>query len=210
MEIYFPPQYVAQEDLEQFDKVGKGKYTLGLGQKNMSFVNDREDIASMSLTCVKNLLVKNGVHPSRVGRLEVGTETLLDKAKSVKTQLMSLFRASGNHDVEGVTTINACYGSTAALFNTFAWVESSSWDGRLGVVVSADIAVYPKGPARPTGGAGVICFLIGRNASIIMEPVRSSFVDHEYDFYKPNPRKYFPSKLKVVATDWPNEINEYR
>jgi hypothetical protein len=31
MEIYFPAQFVAQEDLEVFDKVGKGKYTVGLG-----------------------------------------------------------------------------------------------------------------------------------------------------------------------------------
>jgi hydroxymethylglutaryl-CoA synthase len=31
MEIYFPNQYVAQEDLEVFDKCGKGKYTIGLG-----------------------------------------------------------------------------------------------------------------------------------------------------------------------------------
>ena len=31
IEIYFPPTYVAQEDLEKFDKVGAGKYTIGLG-----------------------------------------------------------------------------------------------------------------------------------------------------------------------------------
>jgi hydroxymethylglutaryl-CoA synthase len=106
----------------------------------------------------------------------VGTETLLDKAKSLKTILMSLFK--GNHDIEGVTSINACYGSTNALFNTFNWMESRSWDGRYGIVVSSDIAVYPKGPARPTGGAGVICFLLGRNAPITLEPVRSTFIDN--------------------------------
>lgn len=102
---------------------------------------------------------------------------------------MSLFRDSGNFDVEGVTSINACYGSTNALFNTFNWIESSSWDGRLGIVISADIAVYPKGNARPTGGAGAIGFLIGRGAPIVIEPVRASYVDHQYDFYKPNPCK---------------------
>jgi hydroxymethylglutaryl-CoA synthase len=31
IEIYFPPTYVAQEDLEVFDKCGAGKYTIGLG-----------------------------------------------------------------------------------------------------------------------------------------------------------------------------------
>jgi len=91
---------------------------------------------------------------------------------------MSFFKASGNHDVEGITSVNACYGSTNALFNTFNWIESSAWDGRLGVVVSSDIAVYPKGPARPTGGAGVICFLIGPNAPILIEPIRATFIDN--------------------------------
>lgn len=30
----------------------------------------------------------------------------------------------GNTDVEGVTSYNACYGGSAALFNSVAWVES--------------------------------------------------------------------------------------
>ena len=42
----------------------------------------------------------------------------------------------------------------------------------------SDIAVYKKGPARPTGGAGCIALLVGPNAPITVEPVRSTFVDH--------------------------------
>jgi hydroxymethylglutaryl-CoA synthase len=67
---------------------------------------------------------------SSIGYLEVGTETIIDKSKSVKTVVMQLFEESGNHDVEGIDTTNACYGGTAALFNALAWVESSSWDGK--------------------------------------------------------------------------------
>lgn len=57
----------------------------------MACVNDREDINSISLTCLRNLLKKNNIKPEQIGRLEVGTETLLDKSKSVKTVLMTLF-----------------------------------------------------------------------------------------------------------------------
>jgi len=63
MEIYFPSTYVAQEDLEVYDKVSKGKYTIGLGQLAMACVNDREDIASISLTCLNNLFQKYGINP---------------------------------------------------------------------------------------------------------------------------------------------------
>lgn len=74
----------------------------------------------------------------------MGTETLIDKSKSTKTVLMSLFEDCGNDDIEGVTTVNACYGGTAALLNAVAWVESSGWDGRYAIVVAADIAVYAE------------------------------------------------------------------
>ena len=100
--------------------------------------------------------------------MEVGTETILDKSKSVKSVLMQLF--GDNTDIEGIDTTNACYGGTAALFNALSWVESSSWDGRLAIVVAADIAVYASGSARPTGGAGAMAMLVGPNAPLVIEP----------------------------------------
>lgn len=63
VEIYFPATYVDQTDLEVFDKAQKGKYTVGLGQLKMAFVNDREDVNSISLTCVQNLLRKYNINP---------------------------------------------------------------------------------------------------------------------------------------------------
>ena len=105
----------------------------------------------------------------RIGRLEVGTETIIDKSKSVKTVLMQLFEPSGNSDVEGVDTTNACYGGTSALLNAVNWIHSPFWDGRFALVVCGDIAVYPSGPARPTGGAGAIAMLIGPNAPITID-----------------------------------------
>ena len=130
MEVYFPSTYVDQGKLEIFDGVGQGKYTIGLGQKKMSFCEDQEDINSLCLTVVKGLLEKNKIDPQNVGRLEVGSETLIDKSKSIKTVLMQLFEDSGNANIEGIDTTNACYGGTAALFNALNWIESSSWDGK--------------------------------------------------------------------------------
>ena len=156
----------------------------------MACINDREDINSISLTCLRNLFKNRNIKPSEIGRLEVGTETLLDKSKSLKTILMSLFES--NNDVEGVTSVNACYGSTNALFNSINWVQSDSWDGRLAVVISSDVAAYPKGNARPTGGVGAIAMVIGPNASIVFDKVRSSYMEHQYDFYKPNPFSEYP------------------
>lgn len=141
MELYFPSQYVDQAELEQFDGVPSGKYTVGLGQTRMGFCSDREDINSLCLTVVQRLMERNGLSYDSVGRLEVGTETIIDKSKSVKTVIMQLFEDSGNTDVEGIDTTNACYGGTAALFNAVNWVESSSWDGELTNLCRMDFAI---------------------------------------------------------------------
>ncbi|KAK2586161.1 hypothetical protein KPH14_001428 [Odynerus spinipes] len=193
IEIYFPAQYVDQTELEVHDGVSPGKYTIGLGQSKMGFCNDREDINSLCLTVVHRLLDRYSIEPREIGRLEVGTETIIDKSKSVKSVLMQLFEPSGCTDIEGVDCTNACYGGTAALFNAVSWVESSAWDGRLALVVAADSAVYAPGNARPTGGAGAIAMIVGPDAPIIFDRgLRASCMQHAYDFYKPDLRSEYP------------------
>jgi len=151
------------------------------------------DIYSMALTTVSSLLRKYEIDPASIGRLEVGTETLLDKSKSVKTILMQLFEPCGNTNVEGVDTVNACYGGTNAFFNTVNWLESSAWDGRDAIVVAGDIALYKKGAARPTGGAGCVAILLGPDAPVVVEPgLRSTYIKHAYDFYKPDLTSEYP------------------
>nr|WLF00988.1 hydroxymethylglutaryl-CoA synthase [Santalum album] len=193
IDIYFPPTCVQQEALEAHDGASKGKYTIGLGQDCMAFCTEVEDVISMSMTVVKSLLEKYGIDPRKIGRLEVGSETVIDKSKSIKTFLMQMFEECGNTDIEGVDSTNACYGGTAALFNCVNWVESSSWDGRYGLVVCTDSAVYAEGPARPTGGAAAIAMLIGPDAPIAFESkFRGSHMAHAYDFYKPNLASEYP------------------
>ena len=151
------------------------------------------DIYSMALTTVSSLLKKYSIDPKSIGRMEVGTETILDKSKSCKSVLMQLFSPSGNHSIEGVDTVNACYGGTNALFNSINWIESSAWDGRDAIVCAGDIALYKKGNARPTGGAGCVAMLIGPDAPLVFEPgMRGTYMQHVYDFYKPDLTSEYP------------------
>lgn len=188
MSVYIPRTAVAHADLEVFDGVPTGKYTIGLGQVHMAFVTDCEDVVSLALTAVDDLVRAYNISYRDIGRLEVGTETVIDKSKSIKSSLMQLFEESGNFEVEGLDNTNACYGGTAALFNTAAWLESSAWDGRFGIVVTTDIAVYDKGPARATGGAGAVAMLLGRGPEVCIrfeKGLRSTRMEHTYDFFKP-------------------------
>ncbi|XP_047583943.1 hydroxymethylglutaryl-CoA synthase, mitochondrial [Lutra lutra] len=193
LEVYFPAQYVDQTDLEKFNNVEAGKYTVGLGQTHMGFCSVQEDINSLCLTVVQRLMERTQLPWDSVGRLEVGTETIIDKSKAVKTVLMELFQDSGNTDIEGIDTTNACYGGTASLFNAANWIESSSWDGRYAMVVCGDIAVYPSGNARPTGGAGAVAMLVGPKAPLALERgLRGTHMENVYDFYKPDAATEYP------------------
>lgn len=193
MQVYFPSSYVTQEDLETANGASKGKYTIGLGQETMAFTGDLEDINSIALSVVQSLLEEYKIDPKEIGRLEIGTESLVDKSKSTKTVLMELFKDSGNTDVEGATVVNACYGGTAALLNAFSWVDSSAWDGRYAIVVAADIAVYADGPARPTGGCGSVAMLVGRDAPLRFDlKTRATHSTNVWDFFKPNMDSEYP------------------
>lgn len=151
---------------------------------------------------VSSLLEKYNIDPLSIGRLDVGTETLIDKSKATKTLLMNLFAPSGNHDIEGIDNKNACYGSTAALFNCINWIQSESWDGRNAIVMCGDIAIYKEGSARPVGGMGACAMLIGPDAPLVVErewaweaclgsadlltAVHGTYIANTWDFYKPD------------------------
>lgn len=212
---YFPKTYVSQEDLEVYDKVDPGKYTKGLMQDKMGFCTDLEDINSIALTVTKKLLDQSGVSLNDIGYLAVGTETILDKSKSVKTVLMLLFESSGNTNIEGVDFTNACYGGTAALFAAIDRCSSIYWDGKYAIVVAADIAVYDKGNARPTGGCGAVAMLIGPNAPLVFDPFRVTHATNVYDFYKPDPSSEYPTvdgklSLQVYITSADECYQGYR
>ncbi|KAL3924206.1 MAG: hypothetical protein SGILL_001183 [Bacillariaceae sp.] len=187
IEVYTPSTYITQSELEEHSGVSAGKYTLGLGQEGLGFCGDAEDVNSLSLT-----VVQYNIDPSEVGRLEVGTETLVDKSKSTKTVLMDLF--PGNTSIEGATVVNACYGGTSALLNAFMWTESDGWDGRYAIVVAADIAAYARGGARPTSGAGAVAVLVGRDAPLTFNPrERATHAANVWDFFKPDHTVEYPT-----------------
>lgn len=104
---------------------------------------------------------------------------------------MQLF--GDNTNIEGVDTVNACYGGTNAFLNAINWIEGSGWDGRDAIVVAGDIALYAKGNARPTGGAGAVALLIGPDAPVVVDAgLRGTYMQHAYDFYKPDLSSEYP------------------
>lgn len=197
IELYIPKLHIDQKDFEVAKGVSIGKIQIGLGQTQMSYVSHLEDVNSMALTVLDNLIKKHKIPTNMIGKLEFATETLHDKSKSSKTILMKLL--GKNHDVEGVSNINACYGGTAALFNCVNWGIAEG-DGKYSIVVMSDVAVYDSIAAQPTGGAGAIAILLGPEPLIALEPLRASYSDDVYDFHKPDMESEFPTVNGKLST----------
>ena len=53
-----------------------------------------------SLTVVNSLLKKYNVDPKLIGHLEVGSETVIDKGKSIKTWLIQIFEVCSPNSVK--------------------------------------------------------------------------------------------------------------
>ena len=132
---------------------------------------------------MRDLLHKHHTCDMQPTHAQVGSESLLDRSKSIKSHLMALF-PPGCANVEGVDAYQACYGGTAALLACTNWVGSEAWDGRWAVCVCTDVsdapAQYPF-----MNGAAAAAMLVGADAPLALEGRRRTHMAHAWDFYKP-------------------------
>jgi hydroxymethylglutaryl-CoA synthase len=155
-----------------------------------------EDAISLAMTALRRLLATMTMDDIRnVGRLEVGTESNVDVAKSIKSYLTEMFEenlleeilsggkkavATENSpsqfgpvpianlvckELLGVDNINACYGGTAALLNTLDWLRANPDTAKLGIVVVTDTAEMGESELA-FQGAGAVAMLVGGGRSL--------------------------------------------
>ena len=184
IEYYCPNLCVRARDIEVLQ--GRhSQYTVGRGQENVTFCSDDEDAVSMAMSVFHRLMDRCELEYSEIGRLEVGTESQVDRAKSIKSFLMQFFAKDGLCNVEGTDTYNACYGGTNAFFNAVNWVQSDAWNGKYAVVICTDAAVHSDPDHLQQIGASSLALLIGPRAPLVLEQQRVSFMKHAWDFYRP-------------------------
>jgi len=211
IEIYSPQFYFKQIEMEEFDarpdRYGPsviGKYTKGIGQIEARYPTDDEDPISYCMTVIHRLMERmerDGFNETykwsedgstlknwnAVGRLDVGSESLVDRSKSMKAYCMDLFERYGDGDlgnIEGVDMYNACYGGQAAGLCCQNWVESDRWDGRYGLAMATDISEAPY-QVMFCVGASCTGSLYYPDAPLAHHSHRASCILHRFDFFKP-------------------------
>jgi len=210
IEIYYPQFYFKQIEMEEYDsrpdRYGPsviGKYTKGIGQVEARFPTDDEDPVSFAMTVTHRIIERMDrlgfnetakFHPegktippfNAFGRIDIGSESLLDRSKSMKSYVMDMFEryGDGEHNIEGVDMYNACYGGQAAGLCCQNWIEGDRWDGRYGLAIATDISDTVN-IALFTVGAACTGTLYFPDAPVPHHGLRSSSILNRFDFFKP-------------------------
>lgn len=198
MAFYTPKLYLDIRELAEKRQIAFEKLKEGLGLHKMSLPDAHEDAATMAAEAIYELITKNNIDPSSIGRVWLGTESALDMAKPTATYAVGMVQERlaakfGNDcfrhcDVLDMTF--ACIGATDALLGTLDWV--SARPDRIGIVVASDIAKYElESTGEYTQGAGAVAILVKSNPRLLrIQPVTGVATESVHDFYKPRREKF--------------------
>ncbi len=200
MALYVPKLYLSIEELAKERQLEYAKLNKGLGLVRMAVPDVHEDAATMAANAVKELIDRNQLNPSTIGRIYLGTESALDGAKPTATYLLEMlrrkYRATYGVDCfqhcDVVDLTFACVGGVDALQNTLDWVRGNT--ERIGIVVTSDFARYELASGGEyTQGAGAVAMLIKHRPRLLA--IQDNFgvaTQGVHDFFKP--RRTFSKK----------------
>lgn len=204
MAAYIPQLYLPISSLADARGLEYPKLNKGLGLEAMSVADAHEDVATMAANAVLALIRRNGLLPSQIGRIYMGTESALDGAKPMATYVLDMltqyFAEEHGPDCllhcDAVDLTFACIGSVDALQNTLDWASADP--SRIGIVVGSDVARYELGSGGEyTQGAGAVAMLVRHNPRLLsFHETWGVATRPVHDFFKPV-RAY--SKTEIVA-----------
>lgn len=190
LSLAVPQRYIDIEELANARGVEPAKYTQGLGALEMAVPEPGEDTVALAATAALRLLRDYQIDPKKIGMLIVGTETGIDHSKACASYVQGLLGLP--RTIRTYDTKHACYGGTAALQASAAWLASGAAQGRAALVICSDIARYGLHTAgEPTQGAGAVAMLISETPSLLQLDFGVSGIGSAdvHDFWRPLDRR---------------------
>jgi len=193
MAVHIPALYVPIQTLAEARSIEYAKLNKGLGLKEMSVADVAEDAATMAAHAVLELMERNQLAPSDIGRIYLGTESALDGAKPTATYVQDMLQqylapeygddCLLNCDVVDLTF--ACVGGVDAMLNSLDWIRAGRQ--RKAIVVASDNARYElASTGEYTQGAGAVALLLTASPRLLaMEPEVGTATRPVHDFFKP-------------------------
>lgn len=213
---YLPQLFLPIKDLAIARNIEPEKLEFGLGLKGMSFPDSNEDVISMAINAVFNLISENKLQLNEISRIYVGTESNVDSSKPIGSYILSeLEKQFGIGSMEQCDTVDftfACIGGVDALHNCIDFIRLNP--NKKAIVVTTDFAKYDlNSSGEYTQGAGAISLLVTSNPSILSISTKIGIsTSGVFDFFKP--RRYFEKEtiLKEDASEIlsESEISVYK
>lgn len=172
------------------------KFTEGLGLREISLPDSNEDIVTLGATAAKQLMERENLDPSDIGRLDVATESSFDRSKPASTYIAGCLEDDFDGDFDHINKGErkfACISGTQALNDSLNWIQAGVSKERKAIVIATDLAFYERGDTgEATQGSGAIAMLVDKDPSITsINRVHGYSSQDETDFLKPN--QQYPS-----------------
>jgi hydroxymethylglutaryl-CoA synthase len=187
--FYTTNYYLNLSQLADANGFDPDKYTIGIGQEQMSVPGADEDIVTMAASASLPLLQAmqaRGEDQDTITTVLFATETGIDQSKAAGIYVHALLGLSTRCRV--VELKQACYSATAAIHMACALVARQPSEKTL--VVAADVARYERNsPGEATQGCGAVAMIISHNPRLLeIAPETGKYTEDVMDFWRPNYR----------------------
>jgi len=189
-----PEHQLPIKSLAEARGIAPEKLSLGLGLQSMAVCAPGETVDRLAAQSVVKLITENGIDPASIGKIYLGTESALDGSKPTMTYALNQVEVAlgledsavfRNTDVVDMTF--ACIAAFDAMLLCIDWIRSAPGQGRMAIVVGADIAKYDLlSSGEYTQGAGAVAVLLKEDPRImVLGDTVGIGLKSELDFYKP-------------------------
>jgi len=178
--------FIELSDLAEARSIAPEKFTLGLGQQQMSIACPPEDTVHLAINAAKKALERFAISPDEIGMLVVGTESGVDHSKPVAVYVHQALGLPSN--CISYETKHACFGAMAAISAAGDWLISGRAKNRKALIIAADIANYALySAAEPTQGAGAVAMVISDQPTLVSfdRATAGYFTHNVMDFWRP-------------------------
>lgn len=184
--LYIPPLYLDMRDLAEARGVDPDKFTIGLGQSQMSITDATQDIVVLGANAAAPIVQEED--RDLIDQIIFATESSFDYSKAASTYLHELLEI--HPFAKSFEVKEACYAGTAAIQMAADYVRIRP--DRKVLVVMADVARYGlNSGGESTQGAGAIAVMITANPAIMTLDMDSiSYTNNQYDFWRPQYKEY--------------------
>jgi len=199
MSLYVPPFRVPLQSWCEWTGNSWDKISAVVG-RSFRVPGRHQNVYTMAANAVLSLIRDNGIDPTKVGFLGLGTESSTDNAAGavivrgmVDRALEALALPRLSRHLEVPEFKHACLGGVYALKSALRYAQCDGSD-RLAIVVSADVAEYERGSTgEQTQGAGAVAMLVERDPRLFSVDLGHAGTASDYrgpDFRKPLARHF--------------------